>query len=224
MPGNLTQRSPTPMHRSRGLHHLRGEDHLTARLWRRPLGTAGLAVSNVCWLVLYNSSSNFRCFGQTMQSGEALLSLSDAGSWASLASLAISICSLLVSSYAALGIRRVRIDLINRATLSALSKALDRHVNVLRGNLQDYERSKNDFEAELVGCGVNLTSIQEKVADTTKVNVYPLQWKIARYKGQFLFSRKEPEDSERDARAIFNDLLAIQQQLNNFLEDQRLGG
>jgi hypothetical protein len=159
-----------------------------------------------------------------MQAGEALLSLSDAGNWASLASLVISIFSLLVSSYAALSIRRVRTDLINRATLPALSNALDRHVVALGGYMQDYEKNKNDFEAELAGCGANLTSIQQKITDTTKVNVYPLQWKIARYKGQFLFSRKSPQNSEQDARTIHNGLIAIQQQLNNFLEEQRFGG
>jgi hypothetical protein len=159
-----------------------------------------------------------------MQSGEALLSLSDAGSWASLASLAISIFSLLVSSYAALSIRRVRLDLISRATLPALSNALDRHIAAIGGYMQDYEKNKNDFAAELAGCGVNLASIQQKIPDWTKVNVLPLQGKIYRYKGQFVFSRKGPQNSEKDARAIYNDLLAIQQQLRNFLEDQRLGG
>jgi hypothetical protein len=148
-----------------------------------------------------------------MQSGEALLSLSDAGNWASLASLVISIFSLLVSSYAALSIRRVRTDLINRATLPALLNALDRHVVALGGYMQDFEKNKNDFDAELAGCGANLTSIQQKITDTTKVNVYSLQWKIARYKGQFLFSRKGPQNSEQDARTIYNGLIAIQQQL-----------
>jgi hypothetical protein len=158
-----------------------------------------------------------------MQSGEAL-SLSDAGSWASLASLVISICSLLASSYAALGIRRVRADLINRATLPALLKALDRHVAALGVYMQDYEKNKNEFEAELAGCEANLVSIQQKVTDTTKVNIAPLQWKIARYKGTFLFSRKGPQNSEQDARTIYNGLIAIQHQLRNFLEEQRFGG
>jgi hypothetical protein len=148
-----------------------------------------------------------------MQPGDALLSLSDAGSWASLASLIISICSLAASIYAALGIRRVRIDLISRATLPALSKALGGHVNALRGYLQDYEQNKHDFAAELAGCEANLISIQQKVANTTKVNVYPLQWKIARYKGQVLFSKRGPQNSKQDARTIYNDLIAIQQQL-----------
>src|SRR5260370_1827184 len=152
-----------------------------------------------------------------MQSGEVHLSLSDAGSWASSASLIISICSLLVSAYAALGIRRVRIDLINRATLPALSKALDRHVVALGGHMQDYEKNKNDFATELAGCEANLVSIQQKVTDTTKVNTCPLQWKIARYKPPLPFSRKGPQNSEQDARAIYTGLISIQQQLKNLL-------
>jgi len=112
-------------------------------------------------------------------------------------------------AYAALSIRRVRTDLINRATLPALLNALDRHVVALGGYMQDYEKNKNDFAAELAGCGANLTSIQQKITDTTKVNVYSLQWKIARYKGQFLFSRKGPQNSEQDARTIYNGLIAI---------------
>jgi len=159
-----------------------------------------------------------------MQSGEPFVSLSDAGNWASLASLGISICSLLVSSYAALSIRKVRADLINRATLPALLRALDEHVVALGGYMQDYEKNKNDFAAELAGCGANLTSIQQKITDPTKVNVYPLQWKIAHYNGHFFFSRKGPQNSEHDARSIYNGLIAIQQQLKNFLEEQRFGG
>jgi hypothetical protein len=159
-----------------------------------------------------------------MQTAEPLLSLSDVGSLASLASLLISICSLLVSSYAALGIRRVRNDLINRATLPALSTALDEHVVALGSHLRAYENRKNDFAAELAGCEANLISIQRKVTDTTKINLLPLQWKIARYKGQFLFSRKGPQNSEQDARAIFTELISIQRQLKNLLEEQRFGG
>jgi hypothetical protein len=90
--------------------------------------------------------------------------------------------------------------------------------------MQDYEKNKNDFATELAGCEANLTSIQQKITDPTKVNVLPLLWKIARYKGPVLFSRKGPQNSEQDARTIYNGLIAIQQQLQNFLEDQRLGG
>jgi hypothetical protein len=143
---------------------------------------------------------------------------------ASLASLGISICSLLVSSYAALTIRRVRADLINRATLPTLLKALDAHIVALGNCMQDYDKNKTDFEAELAGCGANLTSIGQKITDPTKVIVTSLQWKIARYKGPFLFSRKGPQNSEQDARAIYNELITIRQQLKNFLEEQRLGG
>jgi hypothetical protein len=120
--------------------------------------------------------------------------------------------------------RRVRADLINRATLPALLKALDRHVAALGVYMQDYEKNKNEFEAEIAGCEANLVSIQQKVTDTTKVNIVPLHWKIARYKGTFLFSRKGPQNSEQDARTIYNGLIAIQHQLRNFLEEQRFGG
>jgi hypothetical protein len=159
-----------------------------------------------------------------MQAGDASLSLSDAGSWASLISLAISVFSLIASSYAALGIRLVRQELISRATLPALSKALGQHLDVLGDYLQHYENNRNDFAAELAGCEANLQSIQRKVADPTKVNVYQVQWKIARYSAPLPFSKKGPQDSERDARAIFHALKSVQQQLKNFLDEQRLGG
>jgi hypothetical protein len=161
---------------------------------------------------------------KAMQAGDALLSLSDAGSWASLVSLAISVFSLIASSYAALAIRRVRRELISRATLPALSKALGQHLDTLGNYLQDYENTRNDFAAELAGCEANLQSVQRKVADTTKVNVYPAQWKIARYKAPLPFSKKGPQNSEHDARAIYHALKSVQQQLENFLDEQRLGG
>jgi hypothetical protein len=159
-----------------------------------------------------------------MQAGNASLSLSDAASWASLISLGISVLSLIASSYAALGIRRVRQELISRATLPALSKAMGQHLNALGGHLQDYENNRNDFAAELAGCEANLQSVQRKVADPTKVNVYPVLWKIARYRAPLPFSKKGPQDSEPDARAIYLALKNIQQQLKNFLDEQRLGG
>lgn len=152
------------------------------------------------------------------------ISLSDAASWASLLSLLISICSLIASSYAAFGIRRVRADLVNRATLPGVSKALDDHAANLGRYLENYEQNKNDFAAELSGCEANLSSLHRKITDTTKVNVYPLLWKIARYKGPLPFSRKGPQDAEQNARAIYNGLKLIQQQLKNLLEEQRLGG
>jgi hypothetical protein len=152
------------------------------------------------------------------------MSLSNAASWASLVSLLISVFSLIASSYAAFGIRRVRTDLVNRATLPALANAIDEHVIALGRYMQDYEQNKHDFGAELAGCEANLNSLQQKVKDTTKVNVYPLQWKIARYKGSFFFSRKGPQDTEQNARNIYNGIISIQRQLKNFLEEQRFGG
>jgi hypothetical protein len=118
------------------------------------------------------------------------MSFSDAASWASLFSLLISVFSLIASSYAAFGIKRVRTDLVNRATLPALANAIDEHVIALGRYMQDYEQNKHDFGAELAGCEANLNSLQQKVRDTTKVNVYPLQWKIARYKGSFFFPER----------------------------------
>jgi len=159
-----------------------------------------------------------------MQTGEQLPTLSDVSNLASLASLVISILSLLASTYAAFGIKRVRADLINRATLPTLLEALDKHAVAFGGYMQDFEKNRNDFEAELAGCGANLTSIQQKITDTTKVNVWPLQWRIARYKGPLPFSRKGPQNSEQDARTIYNGLKAIQQQLKNYLEEQRFAG
>jgi hypothetical protein len=150
------------------------------------------------------------------------LSLSDAANWASLASLIISISSLAASTYAAFGIRRVRQDLINRAMLPALGRAIDEHVASLGKYMQDYTRYKNDFAAELAGCEANLTSVQQKVADTTKVNVASLQWKIARYRGSIPF-QKTPGDAEQDARAIYIALRSVQQQLKNYLEERQFG-
>jgi hypothetical protein len=81
---------------------------------------------------------------------------------------------------------------------------------------------KNDFAAELAGCEANIESLRQRIADTTKVNVLPLQWKIARYKGGWLF-RGGPYDSEHDARDIYHLLISVQQQLKNYLEERRFG-
>jgi hypothetical protein len=101
---------------------------------------------------------------------------------------------------------------------------MEQHVDALGAYLQDYENNRNDFAAELAGCEANLQSVQRKVADQTKVNVFPVQWKIARYRAPLPFSKKGPQDSERDARAILHALNGVQQQLKNFLDEQWLGG
>jgi hypothetical protein len=106
--------------------------------------------------------------------------------------------------------------------LPALVSAIDEHVASLGKHMQDYAQYKNDFAAELAGCEANLTSVQQKVADTTKVNVASLQWKIARYRGSIPF-QKTPGDTEQDARAIYIALRSVQQQLKNYLEERQFG-
>lgn len=149
------------------------------------------------------------------------MTFSDYADWASVAGLAISVCSLLVSSYAALGIKRVRNELINRATLPALSKALDDHIAVLGTYLQDYEQNRHQFSAELARCSANLTNLSQKL-DPARLSTGTLGWKIARYQGMWVpFGAKGPQNSEQHARAIYDRLITVQQKLLNFLEDQR---
>ncbi len=158
-----------------------------------------------------------------MENTIGLPSLSDAGAWASIVGVAVSVCALAASVYAAWGIRRVRQKLINRARLPDLLDALSGHVAALGALLQHYEDNKNDFSTELARCEATLISIEPKLTDTIRPKINGLlNWDLRHYRGRYIFSRKAPQNSEQDAWRIYQQVMTIEQLIRNLVAEHHL--
>lgn len=132
--------------------------------------------------------------------------LADIGGLASLA-------SLILTSYIALGLRRIRNTYKFRARAPQFVRALSKHASTLIEYANDFDNSRQEIDIELARSEVKLRSMQRRMHGQSKKAVIRLRDSIKRYE-QDPASKEKFYTVYREMQGVIEEVKELREDLN----------
>jgi len=137
-----------------------------------------------------------------------------------------SLVSLAVSGYAAYAIATLRSQIVDRMRLPALIEGLAEHGKNLAGFMGTYAdaSTKDKLLLELTICETKLRLVKSKVQRPVNKRVRELRREILKYQRKTWLGFVEACPTREQAWIIYSKLTALIEELNNVLEERKIGG
>lgn len=136
-----------------------------------------------------------------------------------------SIVSLVVASYAAYSISKVRSQIVSRVRLPAFVDILEKHAASLAKLMGSYDEreTKEHIILELTVCETNLRLVQTRADRSIRDKVFGLLWEIQKYKTAQFFGRYPAVTTREQAWKIYAELNGLIEEIKNMIAERTMG-
>jgi hypothetical protein len=136
-----------------------------------------------------------------------------------------SIISLVVSTYAAYAITKVRSQVVGRVRMPSLVAAIEKSGKKFAILMRSYDEveTREQFVLELARCEATLRLIKSKASRATAGRVRALLQHVSNFKGPRWFGYYPAANRRDDAWRIYTELNSLIEELKNVIEEQKIG-
>lgn len=142
----------------------------------------------------------------------------------------LSVISAVTSTFALIGINRMRRELTTRSLLPNIVETLTENNSNISGCFPDFERRQEDFSNEIVKCKASLRPIAQLKSDAGKDARLILELISAYEQKDSWYSRfMQPkpqgiDDNKKKARKIYQEINGLIEEVKRLMIEHRIGG